>query len=121
HRADSAGAAVDENDVAGLGAGAAKEPEMGRDANERDRGRGLVAHIRWRGIEPLFVYAGVLGNRSLPAEQPLVRSPDPVADFETVYVRPNGGHRAGQVAARDVWLRQRHGHDAGTDVEVDGV
>ena len=70
HRADAAGAAVDEQRFAGLQLGVAHEAEVGGDADQRAGGRRFVAHAVGNRIEPALFDGGVFGERALPAQSP---------------------------------------------------
>src|SRR6266404_1284314 len=94
---------------------------MGGDADKSD-GRGLrVFGTGRRRIEPLFRGAYKLRAGALPAEQPLVGSPDAIADLEAPSAGPRRFDNAGDVGPRDERLRQVHRDDAAPDVEVDRV
>ncbi len=121
HRADAAGAAIDEDGLAGLQLRAVEQPEVGGDADQRARGGLFVRHSGRCGVEPLSLDADELRARALPAEKPLVRSPDAVARLEVRHARSDRVDHAREVGAGDRRLRQRHGCRAGADVGVDRV
>ena len=113
HRADAAGAAVDEQRFAGFELGVAHQAQVGSDADERAGGGRFVAHAVGNWIEPALIDGGVLGKRALPAEQALVGSPHAVADFEALRVGTNFLDDARQVAADDERQRDVHRDRAG--------
>ena len=83
HRADAAGAAVDENGLAPLQVGAAKQPEVRCNANQGGRGRFILRHAGGNRVEPFLRGADIFRAGPLPAQQALVRAPDAVADLES--------------------------------------
>src|SRR5262249_15484242 len=85
HRADTAGAAVHEYRLTRLEMSTAKKSNVGRDGNQRHGRRLSVGDADRRRIEPALVDRRVFGERALPAEESLIRSPNPVADLETLH------------------------------------
>ena len=68
HRADPAGAAVDEHRLARLQVGTAEQAQVGRDADQRPGHRQLVLDPGRRGIEPVLVDGRQLREGALPAQ-----------------------------------------------------
>ena len=109
HRSDPAGAAVDEHVFAHLQLRLAEQPQVRGDADQRRGRRVLIGDFLGRRIEPALVDRGVLGERSLASEQPLVAAPDAVALAILRHARPDRLDHAGQIAADDKRLRQSTG------------
>ena len=121
HRPDAAAAAVDEDRFAHFQLRFAKEPQMSRDANQGARGRLFIGYVGWRRVEPMLIDRAVFGERSLAAQESLVRAPDAVADFESFRLRAGGLDRAGQIAADNERLGQFPIVGAVAEIGVDRV
>ncbi len=121
HRADAAGAAVDEQHFAGSQLRVAQQTQARGKRNQRDGRRLLVGHIRRGGVQPTFLDRRIFSERALPPQQALAASPHAIARFQPFCVWANRFDRAGQIAAHDKRKRQRHLHHAGADVGIDRI
>ena len=121
HGADAAGAAVDEDDLAGLQFRALEDAEMGRDADERDRGGLVIRDAGGRRVKEFLRSANELRARPLPAEQPLIGAPHALADLEAFDARADRVHGARDIGPGDERRRQRHLDDTGANVRVDRI
>ena len=94
---------------------------MGGDAGQRG-GDGIhVADQRWSGVQEALVHAGIFSERSLSAQQSLVRAPNSIADLEAADASSHVIDGASQIAAGNERLGERHRHDAGANVGVDRI
>ena len=94
---------------------------MGRDRDQRAGGRLPIGDARRCPVQPALVHGGQFRRRSLAAEHPLVRSPDPHPGPEPIDLGADGDDLAGQIRTDDERKRQRHGHRAGADADVDRI
>ena len=112
---------MNEHCFARLEPGVAHQSQVRGDPHQGQR-HGLLFADRGRDrIEPTFIDGRILGERSLPAHQPLIRAPDAIAGLESPRARADCFHHARQIAANHNRQRQGHSHGAGADVGVDRI
>ena len=97
------------------------QAQMGRNGHQGRRGCLAVGDSVRGGIEPPLVHGGEFRTRALPAEEPLVRSPDPHARPEPIHLGADLHHFPREITAHDVGKPQGHRHGAGPDVGIDRI